>query len=154
MNGQRDDEAMPAEEARLLEALGRALGPDPIPAGLADRAEELIILRDLDAAVLELLDQQVAEPAGMRGGAISGRLQFEAADGSVALELTVEPDRIVGQVLAGDLTEVALERREGVVATSGVDELGRFSFDPATPGPGRLRMVGAAVPIVTDWFLL
>lgn len=155
MNGHRDDEAMPPEEARLFEALGRALSPDPVPRGLVERAEELIVLRDLDAAVAELLDQPAAEPAGMRGGPVGDRLQFESADGSVVLELVPEPDRLVGQVLTGDLTEVALERLAGTVATCAVDDLGRFSLDHTGTGPGRLRLVGVtADPIATDWFLL
>jgi hypothetical protein len=155
VNGQRDDESMPADEARLLDALGRALDPDPVPAGLVGRAEELFILRDVDAAIAELLDQPVAEPAGMRGGGDGGRLQFESADGSVALELVPEPDRLVGQVLSGNLTEVALERPSGTVVTGIVDGLGRFSLDHSGTGPGRLRLIGAtADPIATDWFLL
>ena len=155
MNVHRDDESLPADEARLFEALGRALGPDPLPTGLVERAEELIILRDLDAAVAQLLDEPAAEPAGMRGGGGSGRLQFEVADGSVVLELVTEPDRLVGQVLTGDLTGVALERPAGTVATCVVDDLGRFSLDHTGTGPGRLRLIGAtAGPIATDWFLL
>jgi hypothetical protein len=155
VNGQRDDESVPADEARLLDALGRALGPDPLPAGLLGRVEELIVLRDLDAAVAELLDRPVAEPAGMRGGINDGRLQFESADGSVALEVVAETGRLVGQVLLGDLTEVALERPAGTVATGAVDDLGRFSLEHSGSGPGRLRLIGTtAGPIATDWFLL
>ena len=71
----------------------------------------------------------------------------------MALELVPERDRLVGQVLGGELTEVALERPTGVVATTGVDELGRFSFGPVPTGPVRLRLTdGTGVPVITDWF--
>jgi hypothetical protein len=154
VNGEHDDESLSAQEARLLAELGRALGSDPIPAGLVERAEELLALKDLDSALVELLDRSAAEPAGMRGGTARTRLEFEVGDGSVALELVPERDRLVGQVLAGELTAVALERRTGVVATAEVDELGRFSFDHVAAGPARLRLVGGAAPVTTDWFLL
>jgi hypothetical protein len=149
-----EGDAMSPRDARLLAALGEALGSDRLPAFLVENAEELIVLKDLDSALVELLDQPAAEPVGMRGGSGYPLLQFEAADGSVAVELAPERDRLVGQVLAGELTGVALESRSGVVATATVDELGRFSFDQVTAGPARLRLLRGAAPVTTDWFLL
>ena len=156
MDDELDGEPLPVDQARLLAALGRALGPDEVPASLVERASELIALKDLDAALVALLEESGAEPAGLRGGAdAAGRLQFEQADGSVAVELVPERDRLVGQVLAGELTVVALESRSGVVATTAIDELGRFAFDRVANGPTRLRLAGSpAARLTTDWFLL
>jgi len=155
VNHDLDDASEPADNARLLAELRRVLGSDPPPAGLVERIEGLFGYRNLESALAELMDVSAAEPAGMRGGAAAARLDFELSDGSVALELAPQRDSIDGQVLAGDLTEVALERPGGIVATATVDELGRFTFDHITPGPARLRVVaGAPGTVTTDWFLL
>lgn len=156
MDDELDGEPLPVDQARLLAALGRALGPDEVPASVLERASELIALKDLDAALVALIEESTAEPAGLRGGAdAAGRLQFEQADGSVAVELVPERDRLVGQVLAGELAAVSLESRSGVVATAAVDELGRFAFDRVANGPARLRLAGnSAARLTTDWFLL
>jgi hypothetical protein len=149
-----DDESLSAREARLLRALGQALGPDPLPDGLVERVEQLRVLKDLDSALVKLTDQATAQLVGMRGETGHARLEFMTDDGSVALELVPEPDRLVGQILAGDLTEVALESRTGVRATAVVDQLGRFTIEHVVAGPARLRLVGGATTPVTDWFLL
>lgn len=154
MNDELDGDALSAQEARLLAGLGRALGPDPLPDQLIERAEQLLALRDLDSALVELIDQATAEPAGMRGETVHTRLEFARGDGSVALELVREAGRLVGQVLAGELTEVALESLSGARVSTGVDELGRFTFSDVASGPLRLRLSGGASAPVTDWFLL
>src|SRR5689334_22040643 len=100
--GPVNDEPVAARDARLLDELGTALGPEDTPAGLVERADGLFALRDLDSALVELLDQPAAEPAGMRGGTATARLDFETSDGSVALELVRQGDRLVGQLLAGE----------------------------------------------------
>ncbi len=154
MNGEPDPAQPADQEAGLLAALGHALGADSPPAGLVDRARELLDLAHLDAELVELLDRTAAEPAGMRGATGTDRLEFASRDGSVALELELDRYRLVGQVLAGDPATVALVRPTGVVDTAIVDGLGRFSFDRVPPGPVRLRLLGGAGTPVTDWFLL
>jgi hypothetical protein len=154
MNDELDGDSLSTQEARLLAALGRALGPDPLPHLLVERAEELLAVMDLDSALVKLIDQATAEPAGMRGETTHTRLEFAVGDGSIALELVAEPDRLTGQVLAGEPAEVALESPSGVQATVAVDELGRFTFQHVRAGPARLRLLGGATAPVTDWFLL
>jgi hypothetical protein len=150
-----DDRPAAAEDARLLAELGRALGPDRLPAGLVQRAEGLLALAGLDGELAELLEA-AAEPAGVRGAPDAGdRLLFEVAGGAVAVELVLGRDRVDGQVIAGAPTEVALERPDGTAAVATVDELGRFGFGSVAAGPARLVLRGGpAGPVTTDWFLL
>jgi hypothetical protein len=152
MTGPRDQ----ADDARLLGELGAALGPDPSPAGLVARAEGLLAFAEVDRELAELLDASAAEPVGVRGpGDVAGALVFEVGGGSVSVEVTVTGDRVDGQVLAGEPTEVVLERVSGPAHPCPVDELGRFTFSGVVPGPGRLRLRGgSARPVTTDWFLI
>jgi hypothetical protein len=145
-----------ARDARLLGELGSALGPDPSPPGLVGRAEGLLAFAGVDRELAELLDTSAAEPVGVRGPAdAAGALVFEVGDGSVSVEVTVTADRLDGQVLAGEPTEVALEHVTGAVHSCPVDDLGRFTFSGVASGPGRLRLRGGSTrPVTTDWFLI
>jgi hypothetical protein len=149
-----DDDALTVEQARLLAELGRATGADPLPYGLVERAEQLLAYSHLDAELLALRDEEAAEPAGLRGGTSATRLRFDLNDGSIGVELDRQRDRLAGQVLAGELTEVVLERPGGTEDSAEVDELGRFMFAPAPTGPIRLRLRGrAGRSVTTEWFL-
>ena len=147
------DDALTPEQTRLLADLGRALGPDPLPPGLIERAEQLLAYRDLDAELAALRDEAATEPAGLRGGASTTRLRFDLADGSVAVELDPQRDRLSGQVLAGEVTEAVLERPSGGEERSTVDDLGRFAFRAVPSGPTRLRLHGPGLSVTTEWFL-
>jgi len=150
------DEAASADEVRLLAEIGRAIGPDALPPGLVERAEGLAAFANIDLELAELLDTAAAEPAGVRGSATTGRpLAFQVADGSIAIEVVVDRDRLAGQVHAGAVTDVDLEHPTGAVGTAAVDDLGRFSFARPGSGPTRLRLWGGFTrPVVTGWFLL
>jgi hypothetical protein len=149
-----DFDEMPPDDARLLAAIARALGPDAPPPGLVARAEGLVAFMDVDRELVALLED-AAEPVGARGAVTRDRLAFELGDGSVSLELSTEGDLLVGQVLAGQVVEVVLEDLDREIATSSVDTLGRFSLRPAPAGPVRLRLEdGSGRPLVTDWFLV
>lgn len=151
-----DGEPASADDARLIERLGRALGPDPAPEGMLGRLEGLLAFRDVDRELMQLLQDAAPEPAGMRGTAgVQDRLAFELGDGSVSVELVPERGLLRGQVLAGEVTEVALERLAAESRTSAVDALGRFTFDDPAAGPARLRLRGRATgPWTTGWFLI
>lgn len=156
MTESRDEESLSVDEARLLARLGEMLGSDPPPAGMQQRLQALLTLRDMDRELLELLQQSTAEPAGMRGEVdTADRLAFVLADGSVSLELVVEHDGLRGQVLAGEVTDVTLERPAAELRTTTVDALGRFVLDQPGPGPARLRLrLRDARSVTTNWFLV
>jgi hypothetical protein len=155
VNDRFDDDSPSSEDADVLERLRAALGADPLPAGVTDRAEGLLAFRDVDRELLELL-HGADEPAGLRGGpGTPGRLVFELRGGAVSVEVLLERGVLHGQVLAGSVTEVGLERPGGGPQTVAVDPLGRFSFADPASGPTRLRLHGGgARPMRTDWFAL
>jgi hypothetical protein len=153
---ERDDDAVSAEEADLLAALGGALGRDAVPPGLVDRAEALFSVRDLDSDLAGLLDGAAAERAGMRGGTVGSGLRFAVADGVVVVEIELPATGVVtGRVLAGEVTTLALERPTGTATTVAVDELSGFAFASTERGPARLRLtLTDGAPVRTDWFLI
>lgn len=149
-------EDMTGEEANLLAELGRALGPDRLPAGLVERADALVAFADFDRQLARLLETQASEPVGVRGTAAPGVLLFATDGGSVCVEVHSGRESLDGQVVAGAVTEVVLERLSGVTATARVDDLGRFGFAQPDPGPARLRLHGVHIGqllAVTDWFI-
>ena len=148
-------ERRPRQFARLPGTLGK------------DRVERLAIAAQieepgvdrrqrLDQQLAQLLDVPAAELAGTRGSAMTDTpMVFEVAGGSTAIEVVVDRDRLAGQVLAGTVTEVDLERASGAVDTVTVDELGRFFVEQPAAGPARLRLRGGSPrSVVTDWFLV
>ncbi len=154
MNLPPDPDEISDDEAPLLAELGRAVGSDPVPDGLIERAAGLVAWFDVDAEIAALLDE-AAEPAGTRGGTTTA-VRFATADRSTEIELDIDGDRIVGFVLAGSARSVVAVRADGHASPAvEVDDLGRFELVAGAGGPHRLRLVdpvGAAV--MTDWFVL
>jgi hypothetical protein len=149
------DEAANDADARLVAGLGQALGPSTSPPGLVERANGLLAFASLDRELAQLLETSPGELVGTRGTAEpSTVLRFEVADGSVAVEVSLAPGRLVGQVIAGPIAEVVLERLSGPSTTATVDDLGRFEFERPGTRPARLALRGARPePVATDWFL-
>lgn len=156
MSDGRDD-AISDEDARLVAELGQALGPGAYPPGLIERADGLLAFADFDRKLAEMLETSSGELVGTRGAAApAAAMRFEVADGSVTVEVSVVRGRIEGQVIAGTITEVVLERLSGPAGTATVDDLGRFGFEQEWTGPVRLRLRAARPgpePVATDWFL-
>jgi hypothetical protein len=147
------EDALPAEDAGLLAELSEALGRDPLPAGLLDRAEGLLAWMDVERELAGLLDDADVELAGTRGGVTTG-LVFATPGGDVAVEVTFEDGGLAGQVLAGEPASVLLERSDGSTTTVPVDELGRFGVQRPDRGPVRLHLPAApGRTVVTDWFM-
>lgn len=156
------DAVLPPEDATLLAALGRALGPDESPAGLVDRAIELLAFADVDAELAALLtdaaDQELAEPAGVRGGAPAPTLlTFGSDDGEVTVEIELGAGEVHGLVVGAAPATVELARADGSSVAAPVDALGRFSFTALPPGPARLVVPGpgaTGTTVVTAWFVV
>lgn len=154
MTDRFDDELPSPEDAALLDRLRAGLGRDELPDGLLARAEGLLAFRDVDRELVELLDT-ASETVGLRGGVDApDRLVFEVDGGAVSVEVVLERGELRGQVLAGDLAQVGLERLGGHVRSTAVDSLGTFAFTDPEPGPVRLRLGGSAARLCTDWFVL
>jgi hypothetical protein len=148
-------DALPPDDARLVDDLRAALGPDPLPAGLLDRAAGLLGWMDVDHELATLLEEAAVEPSGTRGSGDATVMTYEVADGSVTVELVVGWGELRGQVLSGDVTLVLVERSGGDTQDVPLDELGQLAATGLPHGPARLRLVrGSALPVVTEWFVL
>lgn len=149
-----DNEFTSADEA-LARLVRDALGADPLPPGLLDRAAELVTMADLDAELASLADESVEELAGLRGGAAAPTVhRFTSPDGAVTVELTVATGRLDGVVVGPPVDVVVVQRADGTRVTGVVDELGQFTVDGLPAGPARLVVGNPPALVATDWFVL
>ncbi len=155
MNDEPDPDAVTDDEAPMLDALGRALGTDAPPPGLAERAESLLGWFDVDDELVALLQEHADEPAGVRG-ASSAATAVRTEDGSVAIDIEFDHLEITGHVVGGDVVRIELVESGGApIASSDVDELGGFRIAASQRGPHRLRLVrSGGETILSEWFLL
>ncbi len=152
-----DDVPAGADDVALLRELGGALGPDELPAGLVDRALELLAVADLDAELTALLEQAAddAELADVRGFASTAEpVTFVSPDGAVTVEVEVDRDVVQGLLIGSDASIVTLERTVGASVDAPVDALGRFTFAALASGPARLRVRVVDATVTTDWFVV
>ncbi len=141
---ERDDE-------RLLELLGAALAMNQaVPAELSDDARAVFTWRTIDEELLSLsFDSAVDELTGVRSSGTAERLlRFFSGD----VEVDVIGGDLEGMVTGAELDVVRLERPDGTLVDSDVDEHGRFLFEAVEAGPLRLH-IGEGGP-VTEWFLV
>jgi hypothetical protein len=153
-----EDEVPPSEaDAELLRALGTALGPDELPDGLIDRATQLLVVVDLNAELVALLQEAAAgvELAGTRGDAdVAAPMAFVSNDGSITIEIEFDHDTVRGQLIGADAAVVTLERTSGPSVDAPLEALGRFRFTGLPPGPARVRVHVGDTTVSTDWFVL
>lgn len=154
MNDATDPDEVTDAERSLLGPLGAALGDDPLPGGIVERAEALVTWFGVDDELVALLEEQSEEMAGTRGGATG--MSFATPDGTTEIEIGFDGPTVVGHVLIGAAVEVHLIDATGAdVATTPIDELGRFDLAVNVQGPHRLRFIaGEGNTVVTDWFVL
>lgn len=141
------------EEQPLLDELSAALGPDPMPDGLIDRAASLVTWFDVDHELVALLQEDAAEPVGVRGNAVTTST-YATSDHAVEVSVDIERGSIRGQLVIGDADSAQLVDAAGAtVAEASVDELGAFELDAGTSRPVRLRLLlRAGNTVDTDWF--
>ncbi len=155
-------DAVPPADLTLLAALGRALGPDELPAGLVDRAIELLAFADVDVELAALLsdatDGDLVELAGTRGGAAAPTLlTFGSDDGEVTVEVELGAGEVHGLLVGAAPATVELARADGSSVAAPVDALGQFTFTALPPGPARLVVPGpgpTGTTVVTAWFVV
>ena len=144
-------------DAALLFALGEALGPDPVPHGLIERATAMLAFADVDEELVTLLADAGSDLAvvGSRGdGGASGPAVYTSPDGSVTIEAHVDGDTLLGLLVGSDAATVALERPTGDSSDAAVEALGHFRFVAAPRGPARLRVRSVDGSVCTEWFVV
>ncbi|HJR91403.1 MAG TPA: hypothetical protein VJ938_03090 [Acidimicrobiia bacterium] len=141
------------DDDRLLELLGAALAMNQaVPAELSDDARAVFTWRTIDAELLSLsFDSAVDELTGVRSSGTAERL-LRFFSGDVEVEVDVIGGDLEGMVTGAQLDVVRLERPDGTLVDSDVDEHGRFLFEAVEAGPLRLH-IGEGGP-VTEWFLV
>ena len=152
-----DDERPDAADATMLAALGHALGSDPVPAGLTERAIELLAMADADVALVRLLEEadNGLVGAGSRGdGGTAAPVVYTSPDGSVTIEVELDERGLHGLVLGADASTVRLVTAAGATDDAPVEALGRFRFDDATRGPARLHVTSTVGTFSTEWFVV
>jgi hypothetical protein len=110
----------------------------------------------VDLELAALLDEEAAEPAGVRGDGSPSRtaLRFEV-EGGTTIELDLDAGRLRGQVIPLGPTAAVLEHLVGEASRADVDTLGRFAFEQPVPGTARIRLERpTGRPLATDWFVL
>ncbi len=151
---------MPDEpgDAELEEELRHVVDQiEPVPAGLLEAAVGAFAWRTIDADLAELVFDSLAdhdEAALVRG---TGRmLSFRASSLTIDVEVTGTgaSRMLIGQLEPRQPASLDIRHADNV-DTVEVDELGRFSAGPVSPGPISLRCrLGAETdrpPVVTDW---
>lgn len=151
-----DDDAPDAADESMLAALGEALGPDPVPTGLTDRALALLTFADTDAELILLLEDSDADlvVAGVRGDASGAPRVYSSADGTLTVELELDDTTVQGLVLGATVDTVTLEMVGRPPLDAPVGPHGRFRVTAPTQGPARLRVGGATAPFCTEWFVI
>lgn len=151
-----DDDEPDAADESLLAALGEALGPDPAPTGLSDRARALLTFADTDAELVLLLGEGDTDlaVAGVRGDASGAPRVYSSEDGTLTVELELDDTTVQGLVLGADVDTVTLEMVGRPPVDTPVGPHGRFRVTAPAQGPARLRVGGATAPFCTEWFVI
>lgn len=144
------------DDAALLAHLGRALEPvDPPPASVVAAAKASFAMRDLDGELAALVFDSAEDrtPVGVRSGATSRLLSFEADEAGVELEVGGTDGRLVGQLVPPTPAQIEVRDPAGS-RTVAADHLGRFAVDAPARGPVQLRWRSGGRLTRTDWVVL
>jgi hypothetical protein len=145
-----DDDGLMQELAHALKDV--PLLDDPLLAHRREAARAAFTWRTIDEELLALThDSLDLADAAVRGALDVRTLGFES--GGLALEIEVDGDKVVGQVLGGDIDEVVVESVDDGPRTSRVDASGVFSAHvPA--GPVRFGLLVDDALRHTPWIVL
>jgi hypothetical protein len=108
--------------------------------------------RTVDQDLLTLAhDSSLLATAAVRGDEDVRTVSFEG--GGLSLELEIDGSRLAGQLLAGDVGEVTMERADGESRSAGTDASGFFVLGDAV---GTVRFVVSVDGAVrrTEWLVL
>jgi hypothetical protein len=151
-HGQAGDEH---RDARLLADLNSLYeNDDPAPESVLAAARSLFALRDFDAELARLLDEESLVGQAVRATGDHRLLTFEAEHVTFVVEATelTHGRKLVGQVVPAGPRELWLENADGASTATPVDELGRFSLAQLPAGTARLRCeLPDGTRVVTEW---
>lgn len=151
-HGQAGDEH---DDARLLADLNSLYeNDDPVPESVLAAARSVFVLKDFDAELARLLDEELLVGQAVRATGDHRLLTFEAEHVTFVVEATelAHGRKLVGQVVPAGPRELWLENAEGASTVTPVDELGRFSLAQLPAGTARLRCeLPDGTRVVTEW---
>jgi hypothetical protein len=141
------------DDEGLMGELAAAIGQErDVPEHRRQAAYGAFAWRTVDEELLTLThDSALQATAAVRGAEDARTLAF--AGGGLSLELEVDDDTLTGQLLAGGVGEVTMERADGVSRTARTDESGFFSLDGAT-GTVRFAVEIGGTVRRTEWTVL
>lgn len=111
--------------------------------------------RNIDAELAEIAYDSTEAGAldHVRSSATSRLITFETGNWSIDIEYHEGERRLSGQVAPTGQVDIEL-RIVGSTRTTQTDEMGRFSFDNVSPGPGSIVIRSADNVIATEWTVL
>jgi len=133
----------------LLQELRAFLGPDPVPAAVAEAARATFTWRSIDDELAALLsDSADMALTGVRGGG-DRRLAFEAPQLVIEFVLVPGPrgSRLEGQLAPPGPARIEVLTGDDVTEIE-ADQHGRFSLDAVRNGPLSLRVLRGDDPPV------
>ncbi len=148
----------PADQAILIHLGSIAADADPPPSIVFDLGRAAFGTRDLDAELMQLVEEMTGDLAGVRSTMTHARiLSFEGAGVALDLQLTVDKGQVgvVGQVIAAPHHGgvVRVESADGSVRVARVDEHGGFVLRGVPESTMRLRVeLTRHNAITTPWF--
>jgi hypothetical protein len=142
-----DDPEIPEGHAELLARLGEiAKVIDPVPASAYELGRASFGLLRIDDELAALVADSALDTSAVRAQEMAVRLLSFEGEG-IALEIQVSPDRsantLLGQLLPSDQVPDAtahLETPGGALASTPVDDDGRFEFDHVPSMLVRIRV--------------
>jgi hypothetical protein len=148
---------MTPTDDQLLDLVGRALRTaEPVPDRVVAGARAAWTWRTIDQELAELVFDSAVELTGVRSEDTARQLTFRAP--GVEIEVMVVDDasrRIVGQLIPPGAYAMRLTIGDRVIEELS-DGLGRFTFEPVSPGPVRITVedLDGGHVASTEWVLL
>jgi hypothetical protein len=153
-------QASEAADDQLIRRLRRiAAQADPVPPALISAAKAAFALRDVDAAVAELVrDSAVDSPAMAVRGHDVRMLSFQAGGTAIECEVTASgggrdvSGQLSGEAWVSGPASVVAQVAGGQPVSAEVRAHGFFSVRGLPPGPFRLRcQLADGSTVVTSW---
>lgn len=150
-----NNETHPTDETLLAQLRAGLEEADPRPSDVDEYARAAFGWRNIDAELAEIAYDSTDTGAleHVRSTATSRMLTFETDRWSIDIEYHESERTLSGQVTPSDAVEIELRSAKSTRTTQ-TDEMGRFSFDDVSPGPGSIVIRSGDNVIATEWTVL